>query len=175
MVSVGWLQVQQRFLPTPKFVEKALQDILAGGFFSFVLLCVIAPLTEECLVRGLFLRGFRMRYGAIRAVLYSALLFSALHLNLAQLAPTLMMGSMFAWWRLRTNSLLPGMLGHALNNAVPVTIVMLLHAQKEPPASSPLFQAVAVCVGLVMLGIGVVWMKRETMTPVEAVGDAPAP
>lgn len=162
MVSVGWLQVQQRFLPTPKLVEKALEDVLASGFFSFVLLCVIAPLTEECLVRGLFLRGFRMRYGATRAVLYSALLFSALHLNLAQLAPTLMMGSMFAWWRLRTNSLLPGMLGHALNNAVPVTIVMLLHAQKEPPASSPLFQVVAVCVGLVMLGIGVVWMNRET-------------
>ena len=167
LVSVGWLQVQQRFLPTPKFVEKALEDILAAGFFSFVLLCVIAPLTEECLVRGLFLRGFRMRYGATRAVLYSALLFSALHLNLAQLAPTLMMGSMFAWWRLRTNSLLPGMLGHALNNAVPVTIVMLLHTQKEPPKSSPLFQAASVCVGLVMLGIGVVWMSRETMTPAE--------
>ena len=167
MVSVGWLQVQQRFLPTPKWVEKALQDVLAGGFFSFVVLCVIAPLTEECLVRGLFLRGFRMRYGATRAVLYSALLFSTLHLNLAQLAPTLMMGSMFAWWRLRTNSLLPGMLGHALNNAVPVTIVMLLHTQKEPPKSSPMFQVVSVCLGLVMLGIGVVSMNRETMAPAE--------
>src|ERR1700682_757952 len=173
MVSVGWLQVQQRFLPTPKLVEKALEDVLASGFFSFVLLCVIAPLTEECLVRGLFLRGFRMRYGATRAALYSALLFSALHLNLAQLAPTLMMGSMFAWWRLRTNSLLPGMLGHALNNAVPVTIVMLLHKQKEPPASSPLFQVVSVCVGLLMLAVGVVWMNRETMT--SDVADAPSP
>jgi membrane protease YdiL (CAAX protease family) len=174
MVSVGWLQVQEKFLPAPKWVEKALQDILAGGFFSFVLLCVIAPLTEECLVRGLFLRGFRMRFGATRAVVYSALLFSAMHMNLAQLAPTLMMGSMFAWWRLRTNSLLPGMLGHALNNAVPVTIVMLLHTQKEPPKSSPLFQVISVCMGLFMLGIGVVWMNRETMMPVEDVGDMPA-
>jgi membrane protease YdiL (CAAX protease family) len=175
MVSVGWLQVQERLMPAPKWVEKALQDILAGGFFSFVLLCVIAPLTEECLIRGLFLRGFRMRYGATRAVLYSALLFSALHLNLTQLAPTLLMGSMFAWWRLRTNSLLPGMLGHALNNAVPVTIVMLFHAQKEPPKISPLLQVVWVCLGLAMLGIGVVWMNRDTMTPAETVGDAPAP
>ena len=108
-----------------------------------------------------------MRYGAARAVVYSALLFSAMHMNLAQLMPTLLMGSMFAWWRLRTNSLLPGMLGHALNNAVPVTVVMLLHTQKEPPKTSPLFQAVSVCMGLVMLGIGVVWMKRETMTPSE--------
>src|SRR6266850_351104 len=128
IVSVGWLQVQERLLPAPKWVEKALQDVLAGGFISYVLVCAIAPLTEECLVRGLFLRGFHMRYGAARAVLYSALLFSALHMNLAQLAPTLLMGSMFGWWRLRTKSLLPGMLGHALNNAVPVTIVMLFHA-----------------------------------------------
>jgi uncharacterized protein len=173
MVSVGWLQAQERFLPVPKWVEKALQDVLAGGIFSYVLLCIIAPITEECLVRGLFLRGFRMRYGVTRAVLYSALLFSAMHMNLAQVAPTLMMGSMFAWWRLRTNSLLPGMLGHALNNAVPVTIVMLFHAQNEPPKSSPLLQAIWVCVGLMLLAVGVLWMNHETITPAEDVADTP--
>jgi membrane protease YdiL (CAAX protease family) len=168
MVSVGWLQVQEKFLPVPKWVEKALQDVVAGGLFSYVLLCIIAPLTEECLVRGLFVRGFQMRYGATRAVLYSALLFSAMHMNLAQLMPTLMMGSLFAWWRLRTNSLLPGMLGHALNNAVPVTAIMLLHMPKDPPRSSPVAQVISVCMGLALLAVGVLWMRRETAAPVNS-------
>jgi len=168
LVSVGWLQVQEKFLPAPKWVEKVLQEIISGGIFSYVLLCIIAPLTEECLVRGLFLRGFRLRYGATRAVLYSSLLFSALHMNLGQLMPTLLLGSLFAWWRLRTNSLLPGMLGHALNNAVPVTLVLLVHVPKDPPKSSPLALVVSVCVGLALLAVGVLWMQRETAMPVSS-------
>jgi membrane protease YdiL (CAAX protease family) len=46
---------------------------------TFMLIVFAAPLTEELLYRGIFLRGFAARYGESRALLFSAGLFALAH------------------------------------------------------------------------------------------------
>ncbi len=115
-------------LPPPEWLVSMFQDLIdpAGNPFSSVwLLVIVAPLSEEFLVRGLILRGFRQRYTVRTAILVSALLFGALHLNPYQFFGGLGLGTVLAWWQIRTHSLSPCLFGHALINALPLLLPRL--------------------------------------------------
>ncbi len=108
-------------LPPPKSVLRLLQDM----FFSrdrllsqLLLLVVIAPITEELFFRGIVLRGLLSRFRPAVAVLLSALLFAAIHLNPWQFLSALFLGIVFGWFYLRTGSITLCVLGHALNNGL---------------------------------------------------------
>lgn len=85
---------------------------------TFVLLVIVAPVTEEALFRGVILRGLLSRFRVAAAVGLSAVLFALTHLNPWQMASAAALGSLFGWWRVRTGSVTPGLLGHVLANAV---------------------------------------------------------
>jgi len=110
-------------LPPPAWLERMFAE-LAGGrrslWGSIALLVVAAPLTEEALFRGVILRGFLGRYAVRRAIVVSALLFAVFHLNPWQFLGAATAGVLFAWWRAATGSLVPGLVCHALNNAMPI-------------------------------------------------------
>lgn len=110
-------------LPPPAWLERMFAE-LAGGrrslWGSIALLVVAAPVTEEALFRGVILRGFLGRYAVRRAVIASALLFAVFHLNPWQFLGAATAGVLFAWWRAATGSLVPGLVCHALNNAMPI-------------------------------------------------------
>ncbi len=104
-------------LPMPKFVEQMFSDLAGGGLSTLIALVIVAPLTEETLCRGLILGGFLRRYTVRKAVLVSALLFAAVHLNPYQFVTAFALGVLIGWVFLRTRSLLPCIYAHALNNA----------------------------------------------------------
>ena len=104
-------------LPMPTFVEQAFSDLSKGGLSWLIALVIVAPLTEEFLCRGLILSGFLRRYSARKAVLASALLFAAVHLNPYQFFTAFALGVLIGWVFLKTRSLWPCIYAHALNNA----------------------------------------------------------
>ncbi len=123
--AVGWsilgselANVISLALPPPEWVVSLFSGLQSTGLTSFLLLVVIAPVTEEFLFRGAILQGFLRRYSARKAILVSALFFGALHMNPWQFGPALVLGIIYGWWCLRTNSLGPALAGHALNNAM---------------------------------------------------------
>lgn len=89
---------------------------------SFV---IVAPLTEELLVRGLILRGFLSRYSVRKAVLASALLSGLMHLNSGSFIGATVLGILLAWWFIQTRSMLPCFLGHALYGALEIAYILL--------------------------------------------------
>jgi membrane protease YdiL (CAAX protease family) len=99
----------------------------AGFWGPLLALVIVAPLTEELLFRGLILHGFLSRYGVRKAILTSAVLFGAFHLNPWQLLPATVIGMVFGWWLVRTGSLIPCIAGHAVFNGVPWVLVRFLH------------------------------------------------
>ncbi len=110
------------FLPMPARYADIFSRIAGGRssvWGSLAALVVVAPLTEEFLFRGLILRGFLRCYGARKAILASALLFGAFHLNPWQFLPATVVGVLFGWWFSQLRSLVPGIVGHALFNGVP--------------------------------------------------------
>ncbi|MDE0043386.1 MAG: type II CAAX endopeptidase family protein, partial [Candidatus Poribacteria bacterium] len=101
-------------LPAPEWVMQSLVELVGGKhslWGSVLILVIVAPITEEFLFRGLILDGFLRKYSVRKAILVSALLFAAFHLNPWQFVAAFVVGILFAWWRVNTGSILPGILG----------------------------------------------------------------
>jgi membrane protease YdiL (CAAX protease family) len=171
------------FLPIPEWLEKALQSFFGGSqnvFSSFFTLVVVAAVTEELLFRGLILRGFLQNYSVHKAIAVSALLFGAFHLNPWQFTGAVVLGGVFAWWFVKTRSLLPCLFGHALNNGLPL-LALAIPQLKDlgfvsdgtgPVKFQPLWFD---SLGLFLAAIGLWWTAREfskTPTPFTAAVDA---
>lgn len=78
--------------------------------------CVIAPLTEELLVRGLVLKNFS-RVSQRLGILLSAFLFGLMHENLMQFLFTFPLGILLGYITIRHNSVTPAILVHFSVNA----------------------------------------------------------
>ena len=107
------------------FLEEVTEMILQSPWSAAVAVLLIAPVSEELFFRGLLLRGFLMRYRPGTAIIASAFLFSAAHLNPLQGIPAFFLGLYFGWLFVRTRSLWPCILAHALNNMVALGGVFL--------------------------------------------------
>lgn len=122
-VAIGLLL---RLVPVPESVAKSLGDLLLLNGRPFALVFVLFALTpaicEELLFRGLLLAGLR-KLGPTAAVAISALLFGLAHGSVYRLLPTAFLGVIIGLTRLRTRSILPGMIIHALNNGLALALI----------------------------------------------------
>ena len=82
--------------------------------------CLLAPVGEELLFRGIILRGMqeRWRMGTGGAIIVSSLLFALMHVSPLALLPLFCIGVTFAIMYVRTGSLWVPIVMHAANNAV---------------------------------------------------------
>ena len=113
-VAIGLLL---RLVPVPESLAKSLGDLLLLNGKPFALVFVLFALTpaicEELLFRGLLFAGLR-KLGPTAAVVVSALLFGLAHGSVYRLLPTAFLGVIIGLTRLRTRSIFPGMIIHAL-------------------------------------------------------------
>jgi membrane protease YdiL (CAAX protease family) len=82
----------------------------------FLLVCVTPPFLEEAAFRGVILEKIRESFGTRPAVIVVSILFSVLHLALLSFIPFAALAVVLAALRLRTGSLWPAIVGHALFN-----------------------------------------------------------
>ena len=80
--------------------------------------CLIVPLFEELLFRGLLLRWLGKRFSANRAVIVSAALFAVMHGYPIVLPYAFVAGLFLGWVRQRTGSTLNPLFMHVVNNVV---------------------------------------------------------
>ncbi len=158
------------FIPAPKMFTAPFEQLASQGLTALVALSLCAPLTEEPLFRGLFLRSFCARYGVRRAILLSSLLFAALHMNPYQFTSAFFLGILFAWLTLRTGSLIPAILGHAFYNSQGIILLEVLKAAVPGFNLSPVeeihFQPWwldAAGVGCIVFGI--IWLGSLRFVP----------
>ncbi len=83
---------------------------------SLLLLAVLAPLVEELVFRGLLYGWVAGRWGSVAAWIASSLAFAAAHYEPAHIVLVLPLGFLFGWLRRRTDSLLPSLFAHIVNN-----------------------------------------------------------
>lgn len=84
---------------------------------------VVGPIAEEVVMRGVVLRGLLRTMAARRAIVWSAVLFSAMHLNPWQMLPTFFIGLLLGWAYERTGSLGLCLVAHILNNGLSVAVL----------------------------------------------------
>ena len=103
-------------LPMPASVQKFFENLIRKDIFSITMLVIAAPVLEELLCRGIVLNGLLKNYPPYKAIIISAVFFSALHLNPWQAIPAFFGGCFIGWVFYRTNSIIPGMIIHASIN-----------------------------------------------------------
>lgn len=97
----------------------------AGAFAANVaVFCVLAPFVEELLFRGVGYSLLRP-LGAAPAILLVGIAFGAWHGLLVALLILVPFGSLLAYLRERTDSVVPGMVVHALFNGAAIAVSVL--------------------------------------------------
>lgn len=110
--------LQEQLPELPNLAEQQLNMILQDrwGYFAVGLL---APVCEELVFRGAVLKAL-LRWTPRHwvAIAVSALLFALAHANPAQMPHAFVIGLLLGWLYYRTDSVVPGVVYHWVNNSV---------------------------------------------------------
>lgn len=91
-------------------------DIEVGVFWqNFMILCVLAPILEEAICRGVIMQLFK-RYGTAASLIFSSLAFAMMHQSAQTFFAIFFLGMLLGLIRLTTGSLLASILAHAASN-----------------------------------------------------------
>lgn len=98
----------------------------------FFTIAIFAPFCEEAACRGVYYQGYKKSGSAFWAVIFSALLFGLMHMNINQAIYAFAMGIMAALLVEATGSLWSSVLYHGLiNGSQVVTMYVMLKASPE--------------------------------------------
>lgn len=110
---------QEQMPELPNIVAEELSAVMnaRGGYF---VTCLLVPLTEELVFRGAILRSLLKWRPASHwwMIAFSALLFSAAHMNPAQMPHAFIVGLLLGWMYYRTRSIVPAVAFHWSNNTI---------------------------------------------------------
>ncbi len=116
LLVTGVQSVLEYLAPLSALEAQLAEQVMAPGLAAWIASCLLAPVLEEMLFRGIILRSLLLQYQPRSAMLISALIFGVAHLNLYQCFTASIVGFIFAWLYQRTRSLWPGILLHATIN-----------------------------------------------------------
>jgi membrane protease YdiL (CAAX protease family) len=169
------------WIPMPDAWREALKQQFADSHWLMFLLpvVVVAPVAEELFFRGLLLKGYLGRYSVTTAIWVSAIMFALFHLNPWQAVVALPLGVGYAWLLLRTGSVLPSMLSHAMvnfsTNFLLQPFASALGYSAEDLADAAHFPPIMLGTGVVLTvaGCGVLWRQLGDVTKADV--SAPVP
>ncbi len=126
IIPTMWLQ-EELHLEMPKEMEE-LFTLVCSTPYGYFALAVLAPWAEEVVFRGAILRklleifSHQMHWVAI---VISAIIFGAVHMNMAQGVNAFVLGLLLGWMFYRTGSIFPGIVLHWANNTIAYILVRL--------------------------------------------------
>lgn len=157
------------YLPIPNLFEDLFAGFAEKPLLFAVVVVVVAPLTEEPLFRGLLLDGFMRRNRPWKGLLMTSALFALIHINPCQVVVAFPLGLVLGWAYLRTRSLWPCILGHALLNSSSILTAFLpfeIAGFNSDPGAG-LFQPLWFdALGTALLGLGILLMPSRKGDPV---------
>lgn len=154
-----------RVLPVPQWVIDFFSQFLGRdkGVTSYILLALVAPITEEFLFRGLIVWGLNWRFGILPVSLISAALFGGMHVLPWQVLPAFLLGALFAWWRLSSGSLWPSLVAHFITNSV--AFFQGRNQSVKEALTTPPQPLLISLLGLVILAAGFIWCRTLFRRP----------
>ena len=114
--------ITQRFIPVPEQYVESLKDLKPADGFSFgvifVGLCLLVPVGEELIFRGLIQQIFTRNMGGVAGFLLAGLVFGAIHLNSHLLISISFFGVFLGFVYYATGNLVYSIIAHGLFNTV---------------------------------------------------------
>jgi membrane protease YdiL (CAAX protease family) len=89
-----------------------------------ILICVVCPILEEIIFRKILFEFFNRKIGIVGAAFISALLFSLIHFDFANIATYILIGLVFSLIYIKSKNLMNSMVSHMVMNAIILIILM---------------------------------------------------
>lgn len=116
LIPSTWLQELMPELPNS--VEEVF-DIILKDRWGYFVVGLLAPLSEELVFRGAVLRSLlKWKSNPWIGIVISAFLFALIHMNPVQMPHAFLIGLLLGWMYYRTDSIVPGVVYHWVNNTV---------------------------------------------------------
>jgi len=167
----AWLVVgllAEWILPAPKEVVESLRRAVAptdggrGTLLTLFLMALTPAVCEEALFRGPILRGLRTRLSPAGTAILTGLLFGIFHLDPWRLLPTAILGVALSGIALASDSIVPAMVAHFVNNAS-LILLARLHAD-DTDALATSTKLLLGTLGALVLSVGIRLMRRAAKT-----------
>lgn len=120
-----WTYITIKFNPKAEIRLQSSFEFYKKNLWHLPFLCIILPILEELLFRGVFCQNHRSNS---RAIQVSSFLFYIIHINLlsSSFIPglnVLILGAFFGYLFLKTNSLIPSIMAHMVSNILHVFLI----------------------------------------------------
>lgn len=127
--------ITQQFSPVPREYMESLESLRPSNGWSLVTvfagLCVLVPVAEELLFRGIIQQIFTRSMGAVAGFLLAGLLFGAVHLNAHLLVSISFFGVMLSFIYYASGNLAYTIVAHALFNGIALLQLTLSPADES--------------------------------------------
>mgnify|MGYP002508012676 CR=1 FL=1 len=120
LIVAGMLFINlcSEFIGLPDLMQDTFRA-MSRNVFGIISITIMAPLVEELLFRGA-IQGYMLRKGIkpLHAILIASAIFGIVHMNPIQIPFAFAIGLIFGWLYYRTGSVVPGIIGHFINNSI---------------------------------------------------------
>lgn len=144
----------------PKLMEyysTVMEALDSDSVFIIICVCILAPIGEELIFRGLTMRTMEKAMPWQAALVIQAVLFGVYHFNLVQGIYAVLLGLVLGYFAHRYGSVIPGILLHMVINSFSYALEYILPASLEQHAGIMLLICIA---GLaVAAGSGILTIK----------------
>jgi membrane protease YdiL (CAAX protease family) len=129
----------------------SLGDNAAQNTVLLLYVCLVGPILEEILFRGLVLQSLRP-WGDKLAIIVSGVLFGLMHMNLLQGIPVAVLGIFFAYVTVKSGSIIPTVILHILYNTIPMIFeVCGVETNEALQTGYLIFYGVMILVGVILI------------------------
>ena len=118
VAGMFFINLCSEFIGLPDLMQDTFRA-MSRNVFGIISIAIMAPLVEELLFRGA-IQGYMLRKGMkpLHAILIASAIFGIVHMNPIQIPFAFAIGLIFGWLYYRTGSVVPGIIGHFINNSI---------------------------------------------------------
>jgi membrane protease YdiL (CAAX protease family) len=134
IISIGFIviideldRIVYALFGSPDFLGELVEQLKITSIYTGLLIIlttvIVAPLIEELLFRGFLQKVLEESWADItKAILVTSLFFALVHLNPYWIVQIYLLGMLLGYLSWRTNSIIPGIILHGLNNGFAVAL-----------------------------------------------------
>ena len=134
IISIGFIilvdeldRIVYTLFGQPDYLEDLVEQLritsMFNGLIIIITTAIVAPLVEEMLFRGYLQKVLEDNWQDItKAILVTSLFFALVHMNPYWIVQIYLLGLVLGYLAWRTNSIIPGLILHGLNNGFAVAL-----------------------------------------------------
>jgi len=165
-------RIVQNWLVVPPEMEELIKESFRFYnplyfWVAFLSATIFAGIFEEILFRGFFQKVWETYFSPAWAIAVSAVLFAVVHLNPWWLFQILLLGVLLGYVAFKSDSVIPGIFIHVLNNAIAVVFLNIPDERLGWYLKGETVRWYWLAGGMILFAVGFRWMMESLENSIE--------